>query len=74
MRWTRELLRWAVLLAVTAGVTVPLTMVGVPSAALFDQLEQLVQRTTPMRNEDKRLVIDSFQRAFELEPLRLSRG
>ena len=41
---------------------------------LFDQLEQLVQRTTPMRNEDKRLVIDSFQRAFELEPLRLSRG
>ena len=35
---------------------------------LFDQLEQLVQRTTPMRNEDKRLVIDSFQRAFELNP------
>ena len=38
MRWTRELLRWAVLLAVTAGVTVPLTMVGVPSAALFAAL------------------------------------
>ena len=38
MRWTRELLRWAVLLAVTAGVTVPLTLVGVPSAALFAAL------------------------------------
>lgn len=38
MRWTRELLRWAVLLAVTAAVTVPLTMVGVPSAALFAAL------------------------------------
>ena len=38
MRWTRELLRWSVLLAVTAGVTFPLTMVGVPSAALFAAL------------------------------------
>ena len=34
----RQLLRWAGLLAVTVGVTVPLTLVGVPSAALFAAL------------------------------------
>ena len=32
------MLRWALLIAVTAAVTVPLTLVGVPSAALFAAL------------------------------------
>ena len=32
------MLRWALLIAVTAGVTIPLTLVGVPSAALFAAL------------------------------------
>src|ERR1700681_3238568 len=32
------LLRWALLVTVTVGATVPLTMVGVPSAALFAAL------------------------------------
>ncbi|MDY6999767.1 MAG: AbrB family transcriptional regulator [Actinomycetota bacterium] len=36
--WTRQLLRWAVLLAVSVGATVPLTLLGVPSAALFAAL------------------------------------
>ncbi|MDZ4265907.1 MAG: AbrB family transcriptional regulator, partial [Mycobacterium sp.] len=36
--WMRQILRWAVLLAATAAVTVPLTLVGVPSAALFAAL------------------------------------
>ncbi|MDT5279052.1 MAG: uncharacterized protein QOJ20_247, partial [Mycobacterium sp.] len=34
----RLILRWALLIAVTAAVTVPLTRVGVPSAALFAAL------------------------------------
>ncbi|MGB3353617.1 MAG: AbrB family transcriptional regulator [Mycobacterium sp.] len=34
----RQILRWALLLAATAAVTVPLTLVGVPSAALFAAL------------------------------------
>jgi uncharacterized protein len=34
----RRLLRWALLIAVTATVTVPLELVGVPSAALFAAL------------------------------------
>ncbi|MGX9790202.1 AbrB family transcriptional regulator [Mycobacterium sp. MMS18-G62] len=34
----RRLLRWALLIALTAAVTVPLTRVGVPSAALFAAL------------------------------------
>src|SRR5258708_29453722 len=38
MRWMRLMLRWALLIAVTAAVTVPLTRVGVPSAALFAAL------------------------------------
>lgn len=38
MEWMRQIPRWAVLLAVTAGVTAPLTMLGVPSAALFAAL------------------------------------
>lgn len=38
MAWARRLLRWVGLLAVTAGVTVPLTVAGVPSAALFAAL------------------------------------
>jgi membrane AbrB-like protein len=33
-----QLLRWALLVTVTVGATVPLTMVGVPSAALFAAL------------------------------------
>jgi membrane AbrB-like protein len=36
-RW-QLILKWAVLLAATAAVTVPLTLVGVPSAALFAAL------------------------------------
>lgn len=38
MKWMRQILRWALLLAATAAVTVPLTLVGVPSAALFAAL------------------------------------
>ena len=38
MRWMRLALRWALLIAVTAAVTIPLTRVGVPSAALFAAL------------------------------------
>jgi membrane AbrB-like protein len=38
MTWMRQMLRWALLIAVTAGVTIPLTRVGVPSAALFAAL------------------------------------
>ncbi|MBX7455958.1 AbrB family transcriptional regulator [Mycolicibacterium sp. 3033] len=38
MAWWRQILRWAVLLAATVAVTVPLTLVGVPSAALFAAL------------------------------------
>ena len=34
----RRILRWALLIAVTAGVTIPLTRIGVPSAALFAAL------------------------------------
>ena len=34
----RRLLRWALLIALTAAVTIPLTRVGVPSAALFAAL------------------------------------
>lgn len=34
----RSVLRWLLLVAVTTGVTVPLTLVGVPSAALFAAL------------------------------------
>lgn len=37
MKW-RQILSWAILLTVTVGVTVPLTLVGVPSAALFAAL------------------------------------
>lgn len=36
--WGTILLRWAGLLAATAAVTVPLTLIGVPSAALFAAL------------------------------------
>ncbi|PRC45920.1 hypothetical protein C6A85_92725, partial [Mycobacterium sp. ITM-2017-0098] len=38
MRWWRQILRWAILLAATVAVAVPLTLVGVPSAALFAAL------------------------------------
>jgi uncharacterized protein len=38
MAWMRLVLKWALLIAVTAAVTVPLTRVGVPSAALFAAL------------------------------------
>jgi uncharacterized protein len=38
MTWMRQMLRWALLIAVTAAVTIPLTRVGVPSAALFAAL------------------------------------
>jgi membrane AbrB-like protein len=38
MAWVRRMLRWALLIAVTAAVTVPLTRIGVPSAALFAAL------------------------------------
>ena len=34
----RQILRWALLIAVTVGVTYPLTLIGVPSAALFAAL------------------------------------
>ena len=34
----QQMARWALLLAVTVAVTIPLTMVGVPSAALFAAL------------------------------------
>jgi len=34
----RQMLRWALLIAVTTGVTFPLTRIGVPSAALFAAL------------------------------------
>ncbi|MDZ4269791.1 MAG: AbrB family transcriptional regulator, partial [Mycobacterium sp.] len=34
----RQVLRWTGLLAATAAVTVPLTLIGVPSAALFAAL------------------------------------
>lgn len=37
MRW-RQISRWAILLVVTVAVTVPLTKLGVPSAALFAAL------------------------------------
>ncbi|AFM16024.1 membrane protein AbrB duplication [Mycolicibacterium chubuense NBB4] len=36
--WSRQIPRWALLLAATAVVTAPLTMLGVPSAALFAAL------------------------------------
>jgi uncharacterized protein len=38
MTWTRRMLRWALLIAVTVAVTVPLDLIGVPSAALFAAL------------------------------------
>jgi uncharacterized protein len=38
MAWVRRMLRWALLIAVTAAVTFPLTRIGVPSAALFAAL------------------------------------
>lgn len=38
MKWIRQIPRWAGLLAATAAVTVPLTLIGVPSAALFAAL------------------------------------
>jgi hypothetical protein len=38
MAWMRQMLRWALLIAVTLAVTVPLTHFGVPSAALFAAL------------------------------------
>ena len=38
MKWWRLTLRWTILLAATVAVTVPLTIVGVPSAALFAAL------------------------------------
>ncbi len=38
MKWWRQISRWAILLAVTVAVTVPLTKLGVPSAALFAAL------------------------------------
>ncbi len=38
MTWMRLMLRWVLLIAVTVAVTVPLTRVGVPSAALFAAL------------------------------------
>jgi membrane AbrB-like protein len=38
MKWWRQMLRWAILLVVTVAVTVPLTKLGVPSAALFAAL------------------------------------
>ena len=38
MTWLRQMLRWALLIAVTVAVTFPLTRVGVPSAALFAAL------------------------------------
>jgi membrane AbrB-like protein len=38
MAWMRQMLKWALLIAVTAAVTIPLTRVGVPSAALFAAL------------------------------------
>jgi uncharacterized protein len=38
MKWMRRMLRWALLIALTAAVTIPLTRIGVPSAALFAAL------------------------------------
>src|ERR1700682_3459631 len=38
MAWMWQMLRWALLIAVTAAVTIPLTRLGVPSAALFAAL------------------------------------
>jgi uncharacterized protein len=38
MMWWKQILKWVALLAGTAAVTVPLTLVGVPSAALFAAL------------------------------------
>lgn len=38
MAWIQRMLRWALLLAVTVAVAIPLTAVGVPSAALFAAL------------------------------------
>ena len=38
MTWLRQMLRWALLIALTVAVTFPLTRVGVPSAALFAAL------------------------------------
>jgi uncharacterized protein len=38
MAWIRQMLKWALLIAVTVAVTYPLTRVGVPSAALFAAL------------------------------------
>ena len=34
----QRVLKWALLVAATAAVTVPLTLIGVPSAALFAAL------------------------------------
>ena len=38
MKWWQQTLRWTILLAVTVAVTIPLTNLGVPSAALFAAL------------------------------------
>ena len=38
MRWMWRMLRWALLIAVTVAVTIPLTRIGVPSAGLFAAL------------------------------------
>jgi membrane AbrB-like protein len=38
MAWMRRLLRWALLIALTVAATIPLTRIGVPSAALFAAL------------------------------------
>lgn len=38
MKWWQQTLRWTILLAVTVAVTIPLTKLGVPSAALFAAL------------------------------------
>lgn len=38
MKWWQQILRWTILLAVTVAVTVPLTKLSVPSAALFAAL------------------------------------
>ncbi len=38
MKWWRQIPRWTILLAGTVAVTVPLTRLGVPSAALFAAL------------------------------------
>jgi uncharacterized protein len=38
MAWIRRMLRWAFLIALTVAITIPLTRIGVPSAALFAAL------------------------------------